>query len=59
MNTISNLKGGEFYYIEQHETIAENFATCLGGLLGIAAMNIKINLSGYDGVKINKILSPD
>jgi len=45
MNKISNLKGGEFYYIEHLERVAENFANCLGGLLSITAQNIKMSLN--------------
>jgi hypothetical protein len=32
MNNISNIKSGEFYFIEELESIAESFACCLGGL---------------------------
>jgi len=59
MNKISDLKAGEFYYIEELERVAENFANCLGGLLSITAQNIKISLSEYEGVKINKIIASD
>jgi len=40
MNSISNIKSGQFYYIEELESIAESFACCLGGLYSIAVQNV-------------------
>jgi len=59
LSIISELKGGQHYYIQQIEDIAENLASCLGEILSIAAQNIKIYLTAYGGVMINKILDSD
>lgn len=41
------------------ETVAESFASCLGGLLSIAAQNIYITFESMEGIKIDEILVSD
>ena len=44
LNTISNFKNGNFYYIKENKLIVECFIDCLGSLLSIIAKDVKINL---------------
>lgn len=42
MSGICRLKDGEFYYIQELETIDESFCNALGAVASIAASDIKI-----------------
>lgn len=44
LNSISDLKSGGFYYIQQLDTIAEAFANCLGELISVLFESIQVNL---------------
>lgn len=41
---IANLKGGSFYFIDKVELIEDCFVDCLGGLLSIVGVNLKIEI---------------
>ncbi len=55
MAGISNLRDGNFYYIENLNSLAECFVDALGGLFSVVAKNIriliKINPEGYGNAK--------
>lgn len=48
MNSISQLKDGNFYYVEKLDQVDEMFTDALGGLFSVVGQNLSIN------VKINK-----
>jgi len=56
LNAIKDVGGhGDYYYIENHESIGPYFAECLGGLLSLVAQNATITLSPQKGVKLCKV----
>lgn len=59
MSSISNLKGGQFCYIEHIENVVQSFGRCLTGLLSTVAQNIKINISEFEDVEASKIIASD
>lgn len=48
---------GQYNYIENEGIIPEAFGACLGGLLSVAATNIKATIIPTSGVEIVKIIS--
>lgn len=44
LNSISDLKNGGFYYIEQFNNISEAFANCLGEIMSVLFDSIQVNL---------------
>jgi hypothetical protein len=52
MTSISNLKDGNFYFIQQLNTLDECFVDALGGLVSVVAEKITINVL----LVINKII---
>ena len=67
MKSISEtpLNQGSYYYVETEDNVSSAFGDCLGGLLSVAAQNIKLTISvpstcdGYEGVWNMKVLNPD
>ena len=44
MSSIADLKDGNFYYIEQLNTIDEVFADAMGALFSVVAENIQMEV---------------
>lgn len=53
---ISDAGDGMYYYVEDEEKIPSAFGDCIGGLLSVAAQNLKLKLESHNGVQIKKIL---
>jgi len=49
--------GGVYYFIQKTEEIPQMFATCLGGLISVAAQNITLKLEAPSEVKIKKVIT--
>ena len=47
MSAIAHEKGGNFYFIEEINTIDECFADCLGGLVSVVADNVNVVVQSY------------
>ena len=45
MSSISKLKDGNFYFIQELKTLVEYFADALGGLVSVVAKDISISVS--------------
>jgi len=59
MTDIADLSDGNYYFIEQLDTIDESFVDCLGGLQSSVAQSIELSIKGdrselLQGVKINR-----
>jgi len=48
---------GQYTFIENTDTIAEIFAECLGGLISIVGRDLKVKVSGLNGVLLNRCIS--
>jgi Mg-chelatase subunit ChlD len=64
MSAIAHEKDGNFYFIEELETIDECFADCLGGLLSVVADNVTVDIQEVEsdvlpGLRINKFYGFD
>ncbi|KAL0477708.1 secreted protein with bacterial Ig-like domain [Acrasis kona] len=57
LNTIAKENNGQYYYIKGVDEIASAFSDCLGGLLSVAAQNLKLMVEPCDGVSIKAILT--
>ncbi len=59
MSDISGLRDGNFYFLDQLDTVDEAFVDCLGGLLSSIGQNVTLKVKGQNsdvlnGVKITK-----
>jgi len=45
MNSICELKGGSFYYVEKIDQIDEFFVDALGGLFSVVAQEVEIDVN--------------
>ncbi|KAL6658807.1 hypothetical protein ACP70R_002847 [Stipagrostis hirtigluma subsp. patula] len=58
MHAISELTGGTFSFIENHEVIQDSFAQCIGGLLSVAVQKARIAVECLDpGVRVRGVKS--
>jgi Mg-chelatase subunit ChlD len=57
MRSIAEAGNGMYYYLENNDTIAGSFGDCLGGLLSVAAQNIKLRIEPCSGVTLKTIHS--
>lgn len=59
LNNISKLKDGGFYFIDKLDTVDECFASALGGLMSVVALDVEIFVTNasykpFEGIKIKK-----
>lgn len=59
LNNISKLKDGGFYFIDKLDTVDECFASALGGLMSVVAMDVNIYVTNaafkpFETVKVKK-----
>ncbi|CAD8123009.1 unnamed protein product [Paramecium sonneborni] len=60
LNHISNLKGGQFFYIDNIQTLSERFILAMSGMLSIKAQNAMLNIKQLNqNFKIFKIFGDD
>ncbi|CAD8123121.1 unnamed protein product [Paramecium sonneborni] len=60
LNHISNLKGGQFFYIDNIQTLSECFILAMSGMLSIKAQNAMLNIKQINqNFKIFKIFGDD
>ncbi|CAD8072205.1 unnamed protein product [Paramecium primaurelia] len=60
MNNISNLKGGQFIFIDNFQQVSERFILAISGMSSIKAQNAVLNLKQLnEHFKINKIFGDD
>lgn len=52
LHAVADAGNGLFYYIENRDNIPDSFCDCLGGLLSVAAQNVRMTLTAADGVKL-------
>lgn len=55
--SLANAGNGLFYYIDNSDTIPESFCDCLGGLLSVAAQNVRLTLTVGEGLQMSKPLT--
>lgn len=60
MNAIAKVMDGNFFFIKQPSILDEAFCNALGGIISVAAKEMKINLKNIsanlmEGVKISKV----
>ena len=54
MADIADLRDGNFYFIEELETIDKTFVDCLGGLLSSIAQNVTLRIKSEEGMRISQ-----
>jgi Mg-chelatase subunit ChlD len=59
LNNISNIKDGSFYFIDKLDTVDECFASALGGLMSVVALDVNIYVTNtalkpFENIKIKK-----
>jgi Mg-chelatase subunit ChlD len=59
LNNISNIKDGSFYFIDKLDTVDECFASALGGLMSVVALDVNIHVTNtalkpFENIKIKK-----
>lgn len=59
LNNISKLKDGSFYFIDKLDTVDECFASALGGLMSVVALDINLFVTNaafkpFDGILIKR-----
>ena len=62
LNSITDLTGGNYYYIEEYSKIAEAFSNCMGELTSVVADKIHVRLEDVPNdphVNITKVFNDD
>ena len=59
LNNISKLKDGSFYFVDKLDTVDECFASALGGLMSVVALDINLFVTNaafkpFDGIAIKR-----
>jgi Mg-chelatase subunit ChlD len=54
---VSEAGNGLFYYIDNADSIPESFCDCLGGLLSVAAQNVRLTVRAAEKMRLHKPLT--
>lgn len=57
LGALSSAAHGLYYHIKEEDGIPRAFGECIGGLLSVAAQNVKVELQVSGGGSISKVLS--
>eukprot|EP01083_Nonionella_stella_P010354 29490_1 len=57
LTKISEFGNGMYVYIQDTSMIADSFAECLGGLVSVFGLDLKVKVEALNGVGINRCLS--
>ena len=54
LKAIATAGNGMYYYVDNSDTIPESFCDCLGGLLSVAAQNLKLRITAAGDCGLEK-----
>lgn len=57
LHAIAEAGNGLFYYIDNSDSIPESFCDCLGGLLSVAAQNVRLTIKAIGDCQVSKPLT--
>jgi len=55
IRAISEAGNGTYYYVERNDDLPVAFADCLGGLMSVAAQNVKLTFDATNGAKLARV----
>jgi Mg-chelatase subunit ChlD len=57
LRAVSEAGSGLFYYIDNPDNIPQSFCDCLGGLLSVAAQNVRLSFRAAERMRLHKPLT--
>ena len=58
LRELSDSSGGLYYYVPSIDAVPIAFGDCLGGLLTVAAQNLKLRVMARNGARIKRVVVP-